>query len=335
MNKLLYNSTISTVKWKPFEDGFPLPAVTVCSGSNMTTNLTLADFVRDCEVIGTPCTEALGDYLEVTMVTLSERRCFTFKTNRNAPLNEKKNGIQMKVKFQPKDITKDKVEVYLHGRTQAYNPFYVLGLDRNIELPLGKTIKVELMVEMSRYLNGHGQACREEADYSFVDCVRFCLEQHLIESGPQCRLEWMLPRDSAPLCTDEEVARNLSMLASDKESTIAREFPECEAQCEPACLLYNYRGVEYSSLVNPKLQKTHSAEFKFKFRDTCYTAIEEVVNYDFWSMIGEVGGTLGFLLGLSLLSILDLIADGVRTLNNWRIRRKRRHARQLVLRAKY
>ena len=52
-------------------------------------------------------------------------------------------------------------------------------------------------------------------------------------------------------------------------------------------------------------------------------------------MIGEVGGTLGFLLGLSLLSVLDLLADGVKSLNNWRIRRKGLAARLLVIKTKF
>ncbi|KAF0305920.1 hypothetical protein FJT64_022551 [Amphibalanus amphitrite] len=123
--------------------------------------------------------------------------------------------------------------------TQAYNPFFVLGLDRNIEIPLGKSIKLELMVEMSKYLNGYGHMCREEPGYTYVGCLRFCFEEKLIEAGPRC------------------------------------------------------------------------------------------------NMIGEVGGTLGFLLGLSLLSILDLLADGVKWLNNWRIRRKGLAARLLVVRAKF
>ncbi|KAF0294153.1 Endocuticle structural glycoprotein SgAbd-9 [Amphibalanus amphitrite] len=71
--------------------------------------------------------------------------------------------------------------------TQAYNPFFVLGLDRNIEIPLGKSIKLELMVEMSKYLNGYGHMCREEPGYTYVGCLRFCFEEKLIEAGPRCK----------------------------------------------------------------------------------------------------------------------------------------------------
>ena len=63
----------------------------------------------------------------------------------------------------------------------------MLGLDRNIEIPLGKSIKLELMVEMSKYLNGFGHTCREDPGYNNVDCLRSCFEQILIETGPQCR----------------------------------------------------------------------------------------------------------------------------------------------------
>ncbi|XP_043213159.1 uncharacterized protein LOC122377274 [Amphibalanus amphitrite] len=335
VTKLLYNNTISTVKWKPFEQGFPLPAVTICSYTNINSNLTLDQFVLECNVITDTCEEAMGKYLEVTTVNLDTRRCFTFTTSQNAPLNEKDNGIAMRLAFQPDDIVKDKVEVYLHGKAEAYNPFFVLGLDRNIEIPLGKSIKLELMVEMSKYLNGYGHMCREEPGYTYVGCLRFCFEEKLIEAGPRCKLDWMIPHHSAPLCTEEDTVLNFSRVVEEKGLTVSQDHPECEASCDQACVTYNYRGVEYSSLVQTKLVENKEAKFKFRFRDTYYTAIEEVINYDFWSMIGEVGGTLGFLLGLSLLSILDLLADGVKWLNNWRIRRKGLAARLLVVRAKF
>lgn len=59
----------------------------------------------------------------VTTVTTTHLRQFphdaTFLSGENAPLNEKNNGIEMTVAFQPTDVRKDKIEIYLHGKNQV------------------------------------------------------------------------------------------------------------------------------------------------------------------------------------------------------------------------
>ena len=142
----------------------------------------------------------------------------------------------------------------------------------------------------------------------------------------KCRLPWMsTPLDHAfPLCAEETADVTAKMEAMTYEG-YRDEFAAC----------YDTQRCEFNTY-DLQIQDegevpgyAHEAEVVLMLGSPYIQVVEDQEAYDLQSLIGEVGGTLGLMLGLSFLSIVDLL-DMVtaRLMDRCENRRRRRHKKK-------
>jgi hypothetical protein len=85
-----------------------------------------------------------------------------------------------------------------------------------------------------------------------------------------------------------------------------KKYDNSDKQCKPipAC---NRDIYEASFELEDQKVGTNNSFLRIQLASPNVQYIEDSISYDAQSLIGEVGGTLGLLLGLSVMSIFDLI----------------------------
>ncbi len=69
----------------------------------------------------------------------------------------------------------------------------------------------------------------------------------------------------------------------------------------------SYLAMAEYSLMNKTSFKDNIVSLKIYYSELKYTEINQVFSFSFWDLVSAVGGNLGLFLGVSLLSILELV----------------------------
>lgn len=140
--------------------------------------------------------------------------------------------------------------------------------------------------------------------------------QNILQAGQfiinryNCRLPWMNPKEFDEeylLCEPEG---GFTDLLADWDKAVKNAEKTCQniPQCKRS--LYSVT----SERIPGKVASEIRAIIKLELGNTAVQFIEDSYYYDAQSLIGEVGGTMGLLLGLSFLSFFDFIDYLVRSL---------------------
>ena len=232
-------------------------------------------------------------------------KCFTFDPYKsNTTLIKNK---WMKIRFlhtlYPDHENRPPLKYYVvihdtfEDRFDAYvrNPSLIIYGGWKHTLKISKTVM--------ETLNRESDPCFEEQLYGFEKCKYLKGGMRFIEKH-NCTLPWMnhFEFGDFTLCESDSVP-NMDLYDLIQESLQVNENAECENYL--ACKRSIYEDRLEQELIAQPIDKRKS-ELIIRYSSPYIQVIKDSWGYDMQSYIGEVGGTLGLLLGLSFASIFDL-----------------------------
>ena len=184
----------------------------------------------------------------------------------------------------------DKTDIFIHHRGQFLSP----NSRSRVDVDKGKFVKIAVNHEVVQLLSGEEFGnCVDDYGKSkdFDNCMYDNLKRLMIESVG-CTVPW-LP-DKSSICTDESKRKK----AFEVYQANRRNQKDI---CPNSCLFTNmYFGPPVTG--NNAVEYSDKARGIFYFRRDIKTTTEYLL-YSFLSMIAEIGGYVGLLLGASLVNI--------------------------------
>ena len=174
------------------------------------------------------------------------------------------------------------------------------GKPYSVKIPNGNQKVIDLTVEKSIHLKCH--------DQSFYECAAFKI---LNSEYSKCNITCTpitLPHDYYPICDNDNAGYECSKnYVFDVLQNITTYY-----ECPRSCSITQYIGT-----VNFDGYVVKNSHFQYKFVTPLFAEVyEEYIIYDFISMIGSVGGTLGLFVGFSFSNILMCLISYVKLLFN-------------------
>ena len=138
--------------------------------------------------------------------------------------------------------------------------------------------------------------------------MRFCAERFLEEKNG-CRMKWSKPSVDLPVCSGEQIAfyANSSISLSSMGDLRFQRTTGCLRKCTR--FAYDLRESTTSSTTD--LDNGNVTMIVLALPEDGFEVREEVFLYPFCSYFGDTGGTMGLLLGFSLLSAFNGAQDFV------------------------
>ncbi|XP_024941790.1 acid-sensing ion channel 4 isoform X2 [Cephus cinctus] len=186
--------------------------------------------------------------------------------------------------------------LYVHEPSENWTEHKMQSLGRQeaLYVEVGEEIHVRIAVQEFHHMNtGQTRYCVDNVDGGEVRCAERCRwEQKAVDN---CVAPWM-PGVDLPECDNDNDTIRLIISYL--------KFDQCTGDCcgcKPSC-----RFVRYDALpVTRKPFPEPMSQIYVYFTARLVTLMEEKSAYDLSTFIAELGGSLGFLLGLSVLGLLS------------------------------
>ncbi|XP_046619269.1 acid-sensing ion channel 2 [Neodiprion virginianus] len=192
--------------------------------------------------------------------------------------------------------------VYVHEASETWteSKMQSLGRQEALFVEVGEEVHIKLSVQEFHQTNvGKTRLCVNEIDGGEVRCVERCRWEQMTVDG--CGAPW-LPGLDLPDCQEYNHTSNLIINYL--------RYDECHSPCcgcAASCRMVRYEALPITRTPFPA---TMSQIYVF-FNSRLVTLMEERPAYDWSSFLAEMGGSLGFLLGLSVLGLISITEKGV------------------------
>lgn len=164
-----------------------------------------------------------------------------------------------------------------------------------MDVELGHFVKIAVNHEVVQNLGNDGTCVENYGIMEDFDACMYDKMQELMLEEIGCTVPWLPNKTS--ICTDE----NKRKIAFDIYQKNRRNQKDI---CPNSCLFTNmYFGPPVTGLQNAELSNIARAVFYFR-RDIKFT--KEYYLYSGLSMVAEIGGYVGLLLGVSLFKLADI-----------------------------
>ncbi|KAL1498216.1 hypothetical protein ABEB36_009050 [Hypothenemus hampei] len=247
--------------------------------------------------------------------TISSGKCFTFNPLVTSNEYSMSGGWFFFLKH---DMTvrqpdaygqnEDGFHVYVHDSNEIMNSDD--GQDDNfleyVYLEAWEEMRIHFKHQEFFRVNTNENPCIDHADqptYSRSRCIEECLHRRIAKII-NCTLPWLwlLAEDSYPQCDNfEDVNKLISFfLAHNRKELVAN------CSCLRSC---------HVTIYNPTIiRRNDGAENNYPnsalgmyYTNNLVTEMREVVGYSFNTFISDIGGSLGFLLGLSVVGLIKVL----------------------------
>ncbi|XP_026327573.1 degenerin-like protein asic-1 [Hyposmocoma kahamanoa] len=203
--------------------------------------------------------------------------------------------------------------VYIHYTREPFTEVEVYngGLVDYLYINTGETVTAKLTVNEYVKTGKEDGLCTDAEGYS----ANMCTTQYvwdLVTKEAGCSGPWMV--SDKPLCNNYEDMRTLINLYM-KNHEDHDLVPDCLTFCR--ALLYNTYVTDrqkyyfWDSLHSQWSYRTHDAKLQSQlfihFNSKMVSVYNERYTYDWNIFISDLGGSVGFLLGLSVISILEMV----------------------------
>ena len=246
--------------------------------------------------------------LWVPAFDLTRGQCFTFDPSLSNLTWVEKGRANLKMRFLFDLINEDNPPIYtvqihdsIEDRFDAYNLNPVIFIEKS------KRYEVKLTKTVMKSLNQEHSKCVEEEFYGIEKCKHFKGTQAFIDEY-NCTLPWMINSYEFTNYTrcESDSANGVELVHLIETSLKMYE------SAEPNCLDYLpcNRSIYQDTVKEKPYFDTHDvlqSELIIQYSTPFIQVIKDSWSYDMQSFIGEVGGTLGLLLGFSFSSLFDLL----------------------------
>ncbi|KAL4707994.1 hypothetical protein ACJJTC_010610 [Scirpophaga incertulas] len=263
--------------------------------------------------------EGMKDNVEIkTTIGFLNGRCYTLSPRIRSRKATRKSGYSVTLQYNFNDIVETTsthlpgYHVYVHYTREPYTEVAVYngGLVDYLYCNVGETIDVKLTVNQYMKISQNEDVCVTDDGYSANTCTtRYVWDRVGRMAG--CSGPWM-ENSSLPQCSNFTAMRKLiaayTLLQEHHNSTVCPRF--CRS------FLYQAFVNERSTFMwNPATQmwaaKPDEAALQTQlflyFNSMMVSVYEERYNYDWNLFISDLGGSVGFLLGLSVIGLMSIV----------------------------
>ena len=164
-------------------------------------------------------------------------------------------------------------------------------------------------MEILRYRKKSGHECDNSDDYDRR------IKENMIKKIGCHPLYWTFDNESSPICTKKEQFQKFAAEHFDKATRYrhdgiylhpCREFQKF--QIEHGDVNDYFGGDDYSNeMNNSKIEGKNWFQIEYQVRVQTYKEIVQIRAYTFQSLVGNVGGYIGLLLGYAILNVPSLL----------------------------
>ncbi|XP_030030448.2 uncharacterized protein LOC115447497 [Manduca sexta] len=246
-------------------------------------------------------------------------RCYTLSPKIRNSQASKNTGYSITLRHSAADVAASTsiyapgYHVHIHYTREPYTEVEVYngGLVDYLFVKVGESLDIKLKVDEYAMISGEDDPCSYKADYSANVCTAQCVWDKVgKETG--CSGPWMV--SDLPRCDNFTGMRTL--IASYLTSYMDHKCSECPRFCRS--YLYNGYVTDRQGLhtweppQNQGLTRTNDADLQIQlylyFNSMMVSVYEERYNYDWNLFLSDLGGSIGFLLGLSVIGLMNIFA---------------------------
>ncbi|XP_059468817.1 acid-sensing ion channel 2-like [Neocloeon triangulifer] len=194
-------------------------------------------------------------------------------------------------------------KVFVHQVNDAFteNTLQNFGSQELIILPIGEQLNVKLTVQQLERKDHPKSECNPDWQYSATNCVERCRWQEIADKAG-CSVPWM-PGVGYPECNNYTAMR--TVMVEYRKNTVSEQ---CSEQCGKPCHITQYSAflVNRETIATSSAPRYYSQMYVFH-TSKMITSVKEHADYDLSRFVADAGGSLGFLLGVSVLSLLSML----------------------------
>uniref|UniRef100_A0AAR5QAC6 Uncharacterized protein n=1 Tax=Dendroctonus ponderosae TaxID=77166 RepID=A0AAR5QAC6_DENPD len=287
-------------------------------------NFTIKEFLEDTtydfdDVVNSYAFNGMGMHLaaaEWTLFhTISYGKCFSFTPRETSSTYSISGGWIFSLKHDVIERFVDSYGVSQYGfHVYVHDPNEILtsGLEQDdsfleyIYIEASEDIRLQLRYQEFLRVNTNENPCIDPGDqptYSRSRCLEECYF-HQIANSTNCTLPWLwlLPEETLPQCSNvDQVTLLASLLLSHNRETLM-----ANCSCPKSCHVTIYTPSIISRTKLNENQDTRSF-IAMHYANNLVTEMKELVGYNVTAFIADIGGSLGFLLGLSVVGFIRVI----------------------------
>ncbi|KAK4020490.1 hypothetical protein OUZ56_002461 [Daphnia magna] len=164
---------------------------------------------------------------------------------------------------------------------------------------------MRVFVRQFRTLNTESRQCSDDHDYSYSKCVAQCFSK-AVTDATTCRLPYIdadtvgavkLCNDSQTYAAANDKVENLLFFGKWSENNCT----SCPRQCHQDFY------ITYTETTEMKRGQENLGKLRIFYQDMTYDDIEEEYGYTAIPLLCDIGGSLGLLLGASVLTFFEII----------------------------
>lgn len=243
-------------------------------------------------------------------------RCYTFRPNGNVTMPP---GSHYGYKFQfykyappgnpkntPKKVYNGGWEIYVHNAGEYWSENEPLSDSQHEHFFVDMGYRVEIKLSQFAYftMNRRGDPCNSDSSYSRTRCKERCRWQHLMAAtNITCSLPFAFPINTAQL----EVPQCKTFKEAIHLMTRYRQWLDYTKECNLECLRKcDGRIFEGKVIREFESDDNMMTSISLHFPSGLYTFLKEEEGYDQSMFLADLGGSLGFMLGISVITVLEL-----------------------------
>ncbi|CAH0715829.1 unnamed protein product, partial [Brenthis ino] len=196
--------------------------------------------------------------------------------------------------------------VHVHYVREPYTEVEVYngGLVDYLYINTGETVSVKLKVDEYLMISGNDDPCTNRLNYSANACTTKYVSD-MVSRTVGCSGPWM--ESDLPYCNNfEDMTKLISSYINFYQN---HECDECPRFCRS--YLYNCfvtdRQKYYIWDPDTSEEARLQTQFYIHFNNMMVSVYEERYNYDWNLFLSDLGGSVGFLLGLSVIGLINII----------------------------
>ncbi|XP_037711423.1 uncharacterized protein LOC119548315 [Drosophila subpulchrella] len=235
-------------------------------------------------------------------------RCYTLRPKEPAKRVSKDVGYSLMLEHSMLTTSTSDVDtggigwhVFIHDKKENFTEINMKGSGRveYVFVSVNEEIEIKLQTQYFSNVQTRQEACSDDEDYSDLKCGEQCIWQDLADNM-QCSGPWMHETASEP-CNDSVSMRKL---ISDYKDVYENE-DDFDCDCVQPC-----QSRIYTTFIQNRktfIQPEPRTQIYIYYTTKLISMIEERPSYDTTQFIADVGGSLGFLLGLSVLGLIGIL----------------------------
>ncbi|RZC33625.1 uncharacterized protein BDFB_002538 [Asbolus verrucosus] len=259
--------------------------------------------------------QGFGKNVRIDKIFLLDKGlCHTITPTENSDVFSVKGGFFFYFRHTEKEKTYDNYgvctsgfEIFIHSENQVLSPFGN-EFTEYLYVETSEDLQVTLTLESYSQIPTSQNPCISDPDYSRAECREKCFNNFVVsEAG--CTLPWLRNLDKVyPTCSDyESVNKFLRAYTYDAVKEDILKHCVCRYSCNNTIYKYHIGSRKEADKIMGM-----SSTINIFFSSNLVPIVSEVTSYDWNIFLADVGGSLGFLLGLSVIGVITVIEEVIK-----------------------